>query len=156
LKTLHGLEIDFGYELIDGDWVLEFPGEDQPAKPQPWMVVEQPTTPKPASPAAVVQQAPAGINRYGTSAGTPALGESKDARNAGTGTEPVSNGSANGAGPWRAAAGTDGASGGEKSGVGGSAGPATQNQGAGGVSMGIPAALGAARPTDRPAGVVFG
>jgi hypothetical protein len=38
LNALSGLKFDFGYEFIDGDWVLDFPSDaDQPTT-QPWMV----------------------------------------------------------------------------------------------------------------------
>lgn len=48
IAALQGLKVDFGYELIDEDWLLDFPedGHD-PVRPQPWMVVEKtdPQTP---------------------------------------------------------------------------------------------------------------
>ncbi len=37
LGTLKGKEIDFGYEFIDADWVLDFPEGDAAPTPQPWM-----------------------------------------------------------------------------------------------------------------------
>ncbi|HZY84365.1 MAG TPA: hypothetical protein VFE78_06015, partial [Gemmataceae bacterium] len=41
-KALHGLTLDFGYEFIDPDWVLDFPATDEGAVAQPWMSVAQP------------------------------------------------------------------------------------------------------------------
>ncbi len=37
IGALVGLNIDFGYELVDEDWVLDFPEDDNEARPQPWM-----------------------------------------------------------------------------------------------------------------------
>jgi hypothetical protein len=46
--VLKDLTIDFGYEFIDSDWVLDFPtDEDQPSA-QPWMTAAK--TPTPAAP----------------------------------------------------------------------------------------------------------
>ncbi len=46
-ESLRGLKIEFGYEFIDKDWVLDFPADDQPLGPQPWA-----QSPKPADAAA--------------------------------------------------------------------------------------------------------
>jgi hypothetical protein len=46
-RALHGLEVDFGYEFVDPEWVLDFPEEELPA-PQPWMTVHN----DPVAPAA--------------------------------------------------------------------------------------------------------
>lgn len=37
MDALKALDLDFGYELIDADWVLDFPENDESVKPQPWM-----------------------------------------------------------------------------------------------------------------------
>ncbi len=43
-KALDGVKVDFGYEFVDGDWVLDFP-EDESAPAQPWMTAGQGATP---------------------------------------------------------------------------------------------------------------
>jgi hypothetical protein len=47
--TLKGLPLDFGYEFIDEDWVLDFPADDELPSTQPWMMA----TKTPARPADV-------------------------------------------------------------------------------------------------------
>jgi hypothetical protein len=37
VAALQGREVDFGYEFIDADWVLDFPEDDSAAPTQPWM-----------------------------------------------------------------------------------------------------------------------
>jgi hypothetical protein len=37
LQALRGLQIDFGYEFVESDWVLRFPENESDAAPQPWM-----------------------------------------------------------------------------------------------------------------------
>jgi hypothetical protein len=75
--ALQGLNFDFGYELVEQDWVLDFSaGEDQPGS-QPWMTAEQgrapsrtvPTAPRPSA----VPPGPLGSARRssGTSSGAP-------------------------------------------------------------------------------------
>ncbi|HEY7158230.1 MAG TPA: hypothetical protein VH575_30035 [Gemmataceae bacterium] len=46
--ALKGLSLDFGYEFIDADWVLDFPADDEQPSKQPWMA----TTKTPADSAA--------------------------------------------------------------------------------------------------------
>jgi hypothetical protein len=46
MAALRGLEVDFGYELIDRDWLLDFPADADPPSAQPWMTAE--TKPLPA------------------------------------------------------------------------------------------------------------
>lgn len=158
LKSLHGLDRDFGYELIDAEWVLEFPSEDQSAKPQPWMVVERPTTaiPGPSASASSPRQAPAGIKPGGTGSGWTAQSGNGDGSGAKAGTGPIGQGSAGDVGPWHAASGNGNNSSGGQSGQGGGVGPLSQGRGAGGSPMGVPAALGNPQPLGRPAGVMFG
>jgi hypothetical protein len=43
VASLQGIELDYGYELIDADWLLDFPGED--ADPAKTMWVAAKTTP---------------------------------------------------------------------------------------------------------------
>src|SRR5262249_34311362 len=43
-SAMEGLKIDFGYELIDEDWVLNFPEEGAAPTPQPWMTDRVPKT----------------------------------------------------------------------------------------------------------------
>jgi hypothetical protein len=37
LASLEGLNVDYGYEFVEADWILDFP-EQEDAAPQPWMV----------------------------------------------------------------------------------------------------------------------
>lgn len=39
LSALEGLQIDFGYEFIDPDWILDFPEDETAPAAQPWMTV---------------------------------------------------------------------------------------------------------------------
>jgi hypothetical protein len=38
LAALNGLKLDFGYEFLEADWVLDFPEDAQSTTKQPWMV----------------------------------------------------------------------------------------------------------------------
>jgi hypothetical protein len=65
LSALEGLKIDFGYEFVEADWVLDFP-EKEDAALQPWMVAGQTpavrsTAPGTAAPRAAVPKVPAGL-----------------------------------------------------------------------------------------------
>jgi hypothetical protein len=61
LAALKGLDIDFGYEFIDRDWVLEFPKDENAPAPQPWMTAAEPT-PKPVPRPAGTGRRYAGVN----------------------------------------------------------------------------------------------
>ncbi|MCS6852833.1 MAG: hypothetical protein NZ700_16870, partial [Gemmataceae bacterium] len=37
LAALDGMRIDFGYEFVEREWVLDFPEDEAEAAPQPWM-----------------------------------------------------------------------------------------------------------------------
>ncbi len=41
LTALNGLKLDFGYEFIEPDWVLNFPEDDKTPAPQPLMVADE-------------------------------------------------------------------------------------------------------------------
>src|SRR5262249_47794859 len=48
-SALQGFDVDFGYEFIDSDWVLDFPEDGPDFRTQPWMAGDKkPTTPTPA------------------------------------------------------------------------------------------------------------
>ena len=47
-EALRGLKIDFGYEFIDKDWVLDFPADDQAPTPQSWVTTTKPVDAPPA------------------------------------------------------------------------------------------------------------
>src|SRR5262249_39328734 len=49
LTALEGLEIDFGYEFIDADWILDFPDDDHTPATQPWMTKANPAATGPAT-----------------------------------------------------------------------------------------------------------
>jgi hypothetical protein len=88
--ALRGMEVQYGYELIDVDWVLDFPAEEQ-APEQPWMVStpgENNSDGSP-SPRTVAGNAPrkVGVPRAGNAVpGSPQPGEVGWNGNPGTGT----------------------------------------------------------------------
>src|SRR5207245_1127904 len=41
MQALGGLKVDFGYEFIDADWVLDFSADEDAMKAQPWMAAQQ-------------------------------------------------------------------------------------------------------------------
>ncbi len=50
-RALRGLPLDFGYEFIDEDWVLDFPADDELPSTQPWMIATKtPSRPAVAPP----------------------------------------------------------------------------------------------------------
>jgi hypothetical protein len=51
VAALQGREVDFGYEFIDADWVLDFPEDDTAPPNQPWMTARR-TPVAPADPSA--------------------------------------------------------------------------------------------------------
>lgn len=59
LSALEGLKIDFGYEFVEADWVLDFP-ETEGGAVQPWMVAGQAPAGLPPAPRAAGPKAPAG------------------------------------------------------------------------------------------------
>jgi hypothetical protein len=73
LKCLQGLDLDYGYELIDADWVLEFPKEGEEIKPQPWMAAEK-STAVDGSPQAKPGRTPATVGRISNPAGPGRIG----------------------------------------------------------------------------------
>ena len=65
--ALRGMEVRFGYEFIDADWILDFPAEDAPTETRPWSTIARsdgaPAAPKPAQPGprGVVGLRPTGV-----------------------------------------------------------------------------------------------
>lgn len=43
--VLRDMPLEFGYEFIDADWVLDFPSEDDQPRAQPWMTAANPSAP---------------------------------------------------------------------------------------------------------------
>jgi hypothetical protein len=61
--ALVGLKIDFGYEFVERDWILDFSSDDDSAPPQPWMTagkVDPRVAPRPASEKRAPRTAPPG------------------------------------------------------------------------------------------------
>ncbi|HZT82402.1 MAG TPA: hypothetical protein VFA26_19390, partial [Gemmataceae bacterium] len=58
-RGLRGVDIDFGYEFIDADWVLDFPTDDNTPASQPWMTAVRPL-PYPPEPCPIATTRPAG------------------------------------------------------------------------------------------------
>src|SRR5262249_27083547 len=58
MKALEGLKIDFGYEFVEADWVLDFPDQGEVAA-QPWM------TPDKVGPAQAVDKSAATVPPVG-------------------------------------------------------------------------------------------
>jgi hypothetical protein len=56
LAALRGLPIDFGYEFIDQDWILDFSENENAPKRQPWMAVEQTMEKQPSGSFAIHRQ----------------------------------------------------------------------------------------------------
>jgi hypothetical protein len=48
-EALRGLKIDFGYEFIDKDWVLDFPTDGQATPAQSWMTAAKPPSLEPTT-----------------------------------------------------------------------------------------------------------
>jgi hypothetical protein len=48
VAALKGLPIDFGYEFIDQDWILDFSENENAPKKQPWMATEKPLEKQPS------------------------------------------------------------------------------------------------------------
>jgi hypothetical protein len=48
-ESLRGLKIEFGYEFIDKEWVLDFPADDAASAAQSWVTTTKPTETAPAS-----------------------------------------------------------------------------------------------------------
>jgi hypothetical protein len=47
-ESLRGLKIEFGYEFIDKDWVLDFPADDAAPAPQSWVRTTKPSEAPPS------------------------------------------------------------------------------------------------------------
>jgi hypothetical protein len=65
LAALKGLRVDFGYEFIDHDWVLDFSEDDDTPKKQPWMSADRVKEKQPSGPSAK------GLPSSGTALGRP-------------------------------------------------------------------------------------
>jgi hypothetical protein len=64
--ALQGLKVDYGYEFIDQDWVLDFPEDENKASKPPWMVAEKTETGKsPTSPTKVNETPTSAAKRPG-------------------------------------------------------------------------------------------
>jgi hypothetical protein len=48
-SVLKDMTLDFGYEFIDADWVLDFPADDEQPSAQPWMASAHSTAPAAAA-----------------------------------------------------------------------------------------------------------
>lgn len=80
LDALVGLPIDFGYELIESDWVLDFPSDESTFRTQPWMTANKGESP----PAPPVAKSPVANATAPSPIRTPAQGV-----NMGTGSLPM-------------------------------------------------------------------
>jgi hypothetical protein len=47
LAALNGLKLDFGYEFLQADWILDFPEDGRSATKQPWMIADEKTETEP-------------------------------------------------------------------------------------------------------------
>lgn len=84
LSALKGLPVDFGYEFIDQDWILDFSEDDNRAKTQPWMAADRTKEAPALSPSSkVAASGPAPSGRFqgrsqgvasGGTVGGPAMG----------------------------------------------------------------------------------
>jgi hypothetical protein len=71
LSGLAGLDVDFGYELVDEDWAFEFPEDDRDPPSQPWMSAR---VPNPAAPEGPSRMTPDGTRISGPWLATPGEG----------------------------------------------------------------------------------
>jgi hypothetical protein len=80
LAAMHGLDVDFGYEFVEKDWILDFSGDENRARAQPLTIAGKPRD-LPKAPAAPTLQAYAtaakkrqyqGVSFNGAFAQTPA------------------------------------------------------------------------------------
>ncbi len=60
-ESLRGLKIDFGYEFIDKDWVLDFPADDAAPVPQSWVTTTKPADAPPQLPSSASNLHIAGV-----------------------------------------------------------------------------------------------
>jgi hypothetical protein len=82
IAALQGLDVDYGYEFIEADWALDFPENDDEAKPQPWTTVKTPARIATSSPSGVPVQGP-------RIRGVPSLGFPGANANAAAGSLPI-------------------------------------------------------------------
>jgi hypothetical protein len=76
-RLMAGYDVKFGYELIDGDWILEFPPDDEQPADQPWRAVAMRPNPTPADAAGPSTGNVRGVrlgNGFGNSGGEGAVG----------------------------------------------------------------------------------
>ncbi len=125
-QALQGFRIDFGYEFVDRDWVLDFPTEDRDSPSPTWLTAAKPSGAAPSAPDATAPRmhgvpsvpdldvTPAAANPGGYAAGRPGapslLAGSRMAYSAGTGglPFPAGNDAAGAPGAVGAAAGPGG------------------------------------------------
>jgi hypothetical protein len=146
--VLREMNIDFGYELVDADWILDFPPDDQ-ALTQPWMTAQAPTAAPPlASPAGPPPGKP--MTNHGSHEGIP-ITFAGDPRPRGDSTSPPGQGGARA--PGAGGVGLPGtqpiAEDAALPAPGVALGPAAAPGVAAGPSTGLP---GAGRPDHRPGG----
>jgi hypothetical protein len=135
--ALRGLDVEFGYEFIDADWLLDFPADDALAKAPPWV---ETTRPPAASPSRG-----SGIARRRTESGFPAPG---DFTIPGSSTPPLPHISASGGKGWRE--GAEGLTSTGQPGAGGQGGAFPP----GGVPGPAPGVLAKGTPPKPPQGIV--
>ena len=70
LAALKGLRVDFGYEFVDEDWILDFSEDDDTPKKQPWMSADRMKGKQPSAPAA--KEFPSRATALGRPMGIPA------------------------------------------------------------------------------------
>jgi hypothetical protein len=131
--ALKGLEVDFGYEFIDDDWVLDFPADDEQPSTQPWMIATKSSSL--SAPAPTASSSPRTNNRP---IGLAPMGDPEGA-SAG-GIRGFRAGEAGGIGNWVRGPGTSGVSAGTGSsmpgGTGGTGGSSSSVRGLPGMSGG--------------------
>ncbi len=76
--VLRDMPLEFGYEFIDADWVLDFPADDDQPNAQPWMTTAKiPSSASPAAPSRIGGARPLGLpaqSASGASSSTVARG----------------------------------------------------------------------------------
>ncbi len=79
-RSLVGLDLKFGYEFIDDDWVLDFPADDEMPNVQPWMTATKTPTISPAPIAQTPSNEPAPHPVSTASGGNPGSGSASGVR----------------------------------------------------------------------------
>jgi len=142
--VLKDMTLDFGYEFIDADWVLDFPADDEQPSAQPWMAATRTPASSPA-----VSAVPSASGERARPIGLAPL--QAPSASSGAVVQGIRTGAAPGSGQWlRGGAGQAGG-GSSSAGPPGASGPFAAGSGTGTsgplASGGVPGGTGSSSPT---------